>query len=205
MRSFCAIADVDHAVLRDLDAADACGTASTGAAFGSYGPIGVVVGFSPYAPQLRLKAPVVASKTDDAAVAEAVGDVDLVGGVVDARRRRAVEAGLAVAAFGLAGLADLRQELAVLVELQDLRVGGRRRSGRRRTASTATRSLRIAAPAGGAPARRASAPGRGRVCPAAGAAPRARRRPVRRVRPSRAESASPPADPDVALAVDRDA
>ena len=55
---------------------------------------------------------------DDAAVAVAVGDVDLVGRRIDLDIRRAAEPVGVVAAAGLALLADLQQELAVAGEFQ---------------------------------------------------------------------------------------
>src|SRR6185437_9008152 len=64
-----------------------------------------------------------------------VGDVELVGGFVQREAERPTEVRLVT--VGLTGLADLRHELAGLVELQHLRVGWRRRAGGRGAASTA--------------------------------------------------------------------
>ena len=58
---------------------------------------------------------------DHAPVAVAVGDEDFVGGA-STRWPRAARVRLAVAALGLAGLADLQQEFAVARELQDVTV-----------------------------------------------------------------------------------
>jgi hypothetical protein len=59
-------------------------------------------------------------------VAETIGDEQLA--AVDRQRARPVEAGRAIAAFGLAALADLQQELSVLREFEHLRVGWRWRT-----------------------------------------------------------------------------
>ena len=58
---------------------------------------------------------------DDAVVAVAVGDVELIGLGIDKHLGGQPEVLGVVAAFALAGLADLHQELAVLGELQHLR------------------------------------------------------------------------------------
>ena len=62
---------------------------------------------------------------DDAAVAVAVGHVDLVGFGIHPDAGGAPQVRGVVAAAALAGAADLQQELAVLGELQDVGVAGR--------------------------------------------------------------------------------
>ncbi len=68
---------------------------------------------------------------DDAPVAEAVGDVDLIGRAVDGDGGRSIQAGLAVVPAGLSRLADLQEELSRARELEDVRVLGARRCGAR--------------------------------------------------------------------------
>src|SRR5258706_4438604 len=123
-----AIADVDHAVSRQVHAAHGVELPRRRAVriVGWHVAVGRLLA-------VRAPAALVGARRrvehDDAVVAEAVGDVDLVGPVVDVDAGRTVQAGLAVAAFRLAGLADLKLELSGLPELQDLRVGRRRRTG----------------------------------------------------------------------------
>ena len=81
---------------------------------------------------------------DDAAIAVAIGDVQLVGGRVELDVGGTVERRLAGAAVGRAGLADLLQELAVARELQNVRVvTGRRRGGAARVSPRAPPHRRV--------------------------------------------------------------
>src|SRR5205823_6523428 len=74
---------------------------------------------------------------DDAVIA-AVGDVDLVGRIVDSDRGGTIQRRLTVGSVHLARRADLQQELAVLRELQDVCVGWRSRAGWRGCAASST-------------------------------------------------------------------
>ena len=76
-------------------------------------------GLFPYAPQWRLYLPRLRVEYDDAVIAVAVGDVQLIGLGVDKHFGRSLEVFDIVAAFALAGVADLHQELPALRELED--------------------------------------------------------------------------------------
>src|SRR5581483_10327775 len=115
-----AIADVHHAVPADLDARDDLEVAAV-------------------ALPGALERAAVRVEHRDAHVA-VIGDVELVRALVDRHAERTVEVRLA-RRVGLAGLPDLRHELAALVELHHLRVSGAGRSGRRAAASATRRSV----------------------------------------------------------------
>ena len=56
---------------------------------------------------------------DDAVIAVAIGDIDFIGSLIDESLRRPPEIFDIVAAFALAGLADLHQEFSILSEFQN--------------------------------------------------------------------------------------
>ena len=82
-------------------------------------------GLLPKAPHIRLNAPRVRIEHDDAVIAVAVGDEQLVGRRMHPDVRGAVHVLRVGVALALVAVADLHDELAVLRELQQLVVGDR--------------------------------------------------------------------------------
>src|SRR5262249_10887099 len=127
-----AVADIDHPVSCDLDAADVVELSRRRG-------VRIVWAWTRGARLLAVGAPapfvgtLVRVEHDDAVMA-AVSDVALVRGVVDRPPFRPVQRRLALGAFHLAWRADLQEELSALRELQDVRVG---RTGWRPASSTA--------------------------------------------------------------------
>src|SRR5262249_3015058 len=170
------IAHVNHAVFRDLHAAEGVELLRRLTARIVRAGIGVARLLAVCAPAALERAGIRVEDLDGV-IAEAVGHEQLA--AVDGQRARTVEAGAAVAALRLAALADLQQELSALVELHHLRIGRRRRAGWR-TAATACRWRLIAgigaAGAGRASTSRVTAAGRRAAARAAAAGRRKRRR-----------------------------
>ena len=93
----------------------------------------------------------------------AVGDIDLIGGIVNRNPVGTVERRLAIRRADIARLADLQQKLSAARVLRHVRVGQRGRSGRSRTTATsrwrlsrASRSRRAASGRSRTAARRTS-------------------------------------------------
>src|SRR5262249_29652357 len=118
-----AVADIDKAVAADLGAvhgiAELLGDRRGGIVLARLG----VVGLAAVGPPVALVGERVGVEHDDAAIAVAVGDVDLVGRLVDLDIGGLAEQGRVVAAAGRRDLADLAHELAGARELQHRAVG----------------------------------------------------------------------------------
>src|SRR3954470_17885055 len=106
-----AVADIDKAVIGDLDAMHRIAELLRHRRFRIIGGLLVVVRRLAVSPPVPLVGAGGGVEHDDAAVAVAVGDVDFVGGVVDGGLGGLAELGGVVAALGRRYLADLHHEL----------------------------------------------------------------------------------------------
>src|SRR5215510_10655686 len=125
-----AVADIDQTILRDRGAAYR-------AKLFCRGRIRIVRAEARVIGLLAVGAPValvgagVGVEDDDAVIAESIGGVDLVGRRIDSDAGRPVQPRFAIAAFDLARVSDLQQELARARELDHVSVLRPRRCRRR--------------------------------------------------------------------------